>query len=197
MTDALFALVSDYGAAALALVTFLSCLALPVPTSMMMLAAGAFAASGDLEILPVAAAALLGAVLGDQAGYQIGRLGLSATEDWLRKNPSRAALIDRARSYIQTRGAVAVFLSRWLFSVLGPSVNLLAGGMQLNWATFTAMAVAGECVWVVVYVGVGYFAGSQLSEVTELLSNASGLATSLLIAIGLGVVLWRKRHRRI
>ena len=196
MTDTLFALVSDYGAIALALVTFLSCLALPVPSSMMMLAAGAFAASGDLDLLPVAAAALLGAILGDQAGYQIGRLGLGAAEGWLRKSPARAAVIDRARASLLTKGAVAVFLSRWLFSVLGPSVNLLAGGMRMNWTTFTIMAIAGECIWVVVYIGVGYSAGSQLSEVTELLGNATGLATSLLIAIGLGAVLWRKRHRR-
>ena len=163
---------------------------------MMMLAAGAFAASGDLTLAPVAASALAGAVLGDQAGYQVGRFGLGATEGWLRKNATRAIVVDRARLSIHTRGGVAVFFSRWMFSVLGPYVNLLAGGMRMNWLTFSAMAILGEIVWVLVYVGIGYSAGSQLSEVTELLSNATGLATSLLVTIGLGIGLWRRRRRQ-
>lgn len=196
MTDILFELVTDWGAIALALVTFLSCLAIPVPSSMMMLAAGAFAASGDLTLAPVAAAALAGAILGDQAGYQIGRLGLEATEGWLMKSKSRAAVLERARQSLQTRGGMAVFFSRWLFSVLGPYVNLMAGGARMNWLTFTVAGVSGEIVWVVVYVGIGYSAGSQLSEITELLGNITGLATSLLVTVTLGYILWRKRKRQ-
>ncbi|WP_323036953.1 DedA family protein [Pararhodobacter sp.] len=196
MTDLLFELVTEWGATALAVVTFLSCLAVPVPSSMMMLAAGAFAASGDLALMPVAASALAGAILGDQAGYQLGRFGLAATEGWLRKSPARAGVLDRARASIQARGGSAVFLSRWLFSILGPYVNLLSGGMRLNWWTFTAAAITGEVIWVMVYVGLGYSAGSHLAEVTTLLGNVTGLATSLLVTLGLGYALWRRRRRQ-
>ena len=196
MTDTLFALVSDWGALALALVTFLSCLAIPVPSSMMMLAAGAFAASGDLVLVQVSGAALAGAVLGDQAGYQIGRLGFSAAEGWLVRQPMRASVLARARATVHDKGGIAVFLSRWMFSVLGPYVNLIAGGASMRWTTFTLMGIAGEIVWVVVYVGVGYSAGSQLSQVTDLLANVSGLATSLLVTVVLGVMLLRRQRRR-
>tara|TARA_R110002073_G_scaffold4803_20_gene30565 strand:- start:4941 stop:5582 length:642 start_codon:yes stop_codon:yes gene_type:complete len=196
MTDWFFALVSDWGAPALALVTFLSCLAIPVPSSLMMLAAGAFAASGDLELAPVVGAALAGAVIGDQAGYQMGRIGLGAAEGWLNQSHTRAAILSRAQTQIDNRGGVAVFFSRWLFSALGPYVNLLAGGAKLNWATFTVMGVAGEIVWVSVYVGIGYSAGAQLSQVTELLGDLTGLATSLLIAVVLGVVVLRRQRNR-
>lgn len=195
MTDFLYALVADWGTVALALVTFLSCLAIPVPSSMMMLAAGAFVASGDLDLIPVAAAALAGAILGDQVGYQIGRLALGASEAWLMKSPLRAAVLIRARLSLEQRGGSAVFLSRWLFSALGPSVNLLAGGVRMSWLTFTVMGIAGEMVWVIVYVGMGYTAGSQLAQVGELLGNLTGLATSLLVTVGLGVALWRRRRR--
>ena len=57
MTDLFTALVADWGVPALALITFLSCLALPVPASLAMLSAGAFVASGDLPIFPTLAAA--------------------------------------------------------------------------------------------------------------------------------------------
>ena len=128
MTDYLLELVADWGVWALAVTTFLSCLALPVPSSMMMLASGAFVASGDLALNSVVVAALLGAVLGDQVGYGVGRAGFSAAETWLMRNPLRATVLTRAQDTMQRRGAAAVFLSRWLFSVLGPYVNLIAGG---------------------------------------------------------------------
>ncbi|HPD92821.1 MAG: DedA family protein [Rhodobacter sp.] len=195
MTDWMLAQVGDWGVTLLAVVTFLSCLAIPVPSSMMMLASGAFAASGDLALVPAAGAALIGAVLGDQTGYGLGRLSYLRAERWLMRNQTRAAVLSRARVQVQNRGAVAVFFSRWLFSVLGPYVNLLAGGAGMTWATFTAMGIAGEVVWVTVYVGLGYLAGGQIEQIAELLGNASGFLASLAVTGGLGWLLWRHRRR--
>jgi len=48
MTDLILTLAADYGVPLLFSVTFLSCLALPVPSSLLMLASGGFAAAGDL-----------------------------------------------------------------------------------------------------------------------------------------------------
>ena len=195
MSDWFLASVAAFGVPALALATFLSCLAIPLPSSMMMLAAGAFAASGDLGLATAALAALAGAVLGDQVGYALGRLGFRQAEGWLRHSPARAAVLDRARAEVQRHGMLTVFLSRWLFSVLGPYVNLIAGGAGLRWQTFTAAAVAGEAVWVSAYLGLGWAAGGQLAAVASLMGNASGLVASGAITLGLGWALWRRRHR--
>lgn len=198
MTEWLLAQVADWGALALAIVTFLSCLAIPVPSSMMMLTAGAFAASGDLELAPAAFAALGGAVLGDQAGYQLGRLGYQRAEHWLLRSQTRATILARARTSIHMRGGIAVFFSRWMFSVLGPYVNLLAGAASMTWLTFTVMGIAGEIVWVVAYIGLGYVAGGQIAQASQMLSSTLGLLASLSVTAGLGWILWqrRKRHAR-
>ncbi len=198
MTEWLLAQVADWGALALAIVTFLSCLAIPVPSSMMMLTAGAFAASGDLELAPAAFAALTGAVLGDQAGYQLGRLGYQRAEHWLLRSQTRATILARARTSIHMRGGIAVFFSRWMFSVLGPYVNLLAGAASMTWLTFTVMGIAGEIVWVVAYIGLGYVAGGQIAQASQMLSSTLGLLASLSVTAGLGWILWqrRKRHAR-
>ena len=195
MTEWLQALVADWGALALGIITFLSCLAIPVPSSLMMLTAGAFAASGDLDLATVSASALIGAILGDQTGYQMGRLGYRRVEGWLLHSPSRAAILGRARSATQKGGGIAVFLSRWLFSVLGPYVNLLSPGAGLGWLTFTVMGIAGEIVWVISYVGLGYVAAGQLEQAGDMLGNALGLLGSLVMTIGLGWLLL-KRHRK-
>ena len=68
MTEVILALAADYGVPLLFCVTFLSCLALPVPSSLLMLASGGFAAAGDLSLPAVAAAAFCGAVIGDNTG---------------------------------------------------------------------------------------------------------------------------------
>jgi membrane-associated protein len=49
MTDWLLALVPTYGPWLLLACTFLACLALPVPASVLMLGAGSFVAAGDLS----------------------------------------------------------------------------------------------------------------------------------------------------
>jgi len=196
MTDWVLGLVADWGALALAVVTFLSCLAVPVPSSVMMLSAGAFAASGDLSLASAGGSALAGAVLGDQAGYGLGRLGYRRAEDWLLRNPARASVLGRAQASLEKGGSVAVFVSRWLFSALGPYVNLLAGGAGMHWLSFTLAGVLGEIVWVAVYLGLGYLAGEQLAQASALLSNALGLLASLSVTLGLGWLLWKRRNNR-
>lgn len=196
MTEALLALVSDWGALALAVATFLSCLAMPVPTSVMMLAAGAFVATGDLELAPVLGLAFAGAVLGDQAGFFLGRfLGAGVTRR-LRRHPARARPVQRAEAALRRHGALAVFLSRWLFSPLGPYVNAAAGLAGMRWGRFSAMSALGEGVWVALYTGLGFVFAGQLGMVADILGNSVGLLTSGLIAVLAGVFLFRKIPRR-
>jgi membrane-associated protein len=64
-----------------------------------------------------AGAALAGAVAGDQVGYFGGRWGGAGLIERL---GSRAAPLAKATSFLASRGGVAVFLSRWLVSALGP-----------------------------------------------------------------------------
>ncbi len=194
MTDALLALVPQYGAALLMVVTFLSCLALPVPASILMLTGGAFAAGGDLSLLSVSGAAFAGAVAGDQAGYAIGRFGEGWIDRQTRAHPRRLALLERARAFSRRWGGPGVFFSRWLVSPLGPYVNFLSGAADVGWRRFALWAMAGEAVWVGLYVGLGYGFASRLEAVAEILGNVSGALAAGLVTVLLGLFL-RKRMR--
>lgn len=192
MTETFFAFVSSWGAPALALATFLSCLAVPMPTSLMMLAAGAFVASGDLSLAAVLAAAFFGALLGDQAGFALGRRVGAVLTEQMRRHPGRARLLAKAERAVSSGGALAVFFSRWLFSPLGPYVNALAGGAGMGWVRFSLMSLAGEAVWVSVYIGLGHAFGGQISAIAELLTNSIGFLTSGLLAGVAAMALFRK-----
>jgi membrane-associated protein len=187
MSDWALALVPHYGVWLLASVTFLSCLALPVPSSILMLAAGGFAASGDLVLWQAMAAALVGALLGDQVGYAAGRLGGPPLVERLSAAPQRAALLARARAMMLSRGLIAIFLTRWLFSPVGPYANLAAGASGYGWRAFTLGSLAGEAVWVTLYTGTGHAFADNLEAASDLLSSALGLVGGLAAVVVLGL----------
>ncbi len=195
MTETLLALLPAWGPWLLAATTFLSCLMLPIPASMLMLAGGAFAATGDLSLIAVAAGALAGAVVGDQLGYLLGR---GAGQLMPKLRGKRARLMAQARARLRRNGAAAVFFSRWLFSPLGPSVNVAAGALRYPHRAFTVAGVAGEVVWVGLYEGIGYAFGANLEAATELASSAIGLLAALAALAGFGwwlVIAARRRAR--
>lgn len=198
MTDWLAPLVATQGLWLLALVTYLSCLALPVPASLMMLTGGAFVASGDLIGWQAASAAFAGAVLGDQTGYRLGLAGGRRLSGYLATRPKRAALMAQARALTDRWGGPGVFLSRWLVSPLGPYVNFAGGVTGLGWMRFTAWGAAGEAVWVMLYIGLGYAFASNITAVAEFAGDASGMIAAAVVTLGLGLWLRRalkSRHR--
>lgn len=186
MTGWLLALVPTYGLWLLALVTFLACLALPVPCSLLMLTAGGFAATGDLVLWQVVTSALGGAVAGDQLGYRIGARGGHPLLRRLGATPSRARLVARARDQMERRGAVGIFLSRWLFSAVGPWANFVAGAITYPWARFTLWAVVGEAVWVGLYCGLGFAFAENLQAASDLAGSVLGITAGVAAMLGFG-----------
>ncbi len=194
MTDWLLALVPTYGLWLIAASTFASCVALPIPASILMLAAGGFVASGDLVLGQVILAALSGAVIGDQIGFWLGRRGGAALVDRLSGGP-RGRLIGKARSLIERRGALAVFFSRWLFSPLGPYINLIGGAMRQSWGSFTLWAILGEALWCMIYILAGRAAGGNLTAASDMLASVLGLVATGTVVAGLGWWLLRLARR--
>ena len=186
MIDALLAAVPTHGVWLVAAVTFLSCLALPMPASLVMLTAGGFAAAGDLDLWQVLGAALLGAVVGDQLGYWAARLGGAPMLARLPHGKRRAALLARATAFVARRGVLAVFLSRWLFSPLGPYANLATGAIGFGWLRFSLAGIAGEAIWVGLYTSIGYGFAGNLTAASAFASSILGFVAAGAVAAGLG-----------
>ncbi len=194
MTDWILAAVPTYGPWLVAAVTFLSCLALPVPASLLMLTAGGFAAAGDVALWQVAGGAFAGAVAGDQAGYWAARKGGPALLARLEDGGPRGAVVARARAFVAARGVAAVFLTRWLLSALGPYANLVTGATGFRWLPFTLAGAAGEALWVGVYTGAGYAFGGNLQAATQFAGSIIGFLAAGAVALTLG--LWLVRLAR-
>lgn len=195
MTEALFQLVPVYGVWIILAATFLSCLAVPIPSSLIMLAGGAFVASGDLPVLQVVAGAWIGAGLGDQVGYWAGRKGGVRVLQRAERSRHARDIAGKARRLIEAKGGGAVFLSRWLFSPLGPYVNLLAGAGGMMWRRFTLAGALGEAVWVTIYVSLGYSFAGSINRIADLAGNAVGLLSAGLVTILLARAVFRSHSK--
>lgn len=196
MTELFFSLVSTYGAFIILIATYLSCLALPIPTSFIMLAGGAFVASGDLSAGAVIGSAFGGAILGDQTGFHAGRYGGERVAGAIAAHPGRAAVLARARNTVDRWGGIGVFFSTWLVAPLGPWVNLVAGATGMNLVRFTVWDALGEAIWVTIYVGLGWAFAANIEALAAMLGNIVAAITAAAIASGFGLLILRAlRHR--
>ncbi len=190
MIDTLLEILPLWGPWLVGLTTFLSCLMLPLPSSLLMLAAGAFTASGDLSMIEVGAAALIGALTGDVLGFKLAER-IAAQ---IGAGPKSGPLLARATDFLNRRGFWAIFLTRWLFSPLGPWTNLAAGLARFDLARFVPAALAGEAVWVGLYLGLGRVFGANYAAAADLAGSMLGLMAGIGAALFLGRYLWQRRR---
>lgn len=197
MTDTLLSLAPTYGPWLLVVSVFLSCLALPVPSSILLMTAGGFAATGDLVLWQVIAGAFTGFIAGDQAAYAMARRG-SSRIDRLRTHRRIGPLIARASDLLTRRGTLAVFLSRTVFSPLGPYVSYSSGAVGLNWRLFSFAAVIGAACWAAFYALIGYSFAGQIAQIASLIGNATGIIMAAAVALGSAWWMWRsyRRHQQ-
>ena len=190
MTEQILALAVAWGLPFLAFSAGMTCLGVPIPSSLLLLAAGSLAASGDFSLAGVFGAALSGAIAGDQVGYLLGRRAGARLLERLATRPSAHALVEKARGFVRRGGIRGVFLTRWLLSALGPYVNLIAGAMNMSWLRFSLAAVAGEIVWVGLYVGLGAAFSAHVVQIADIASNASAFLGAAVVVVLLGRYLW-------
>lgn len=174
---------ADFGAIAVFIITLISAMGLPLPASFMLMVAGAFIEQGDLGRWPVALAAVGGAILGDQGGYWVGRLGGRSLAQRLSARLRAEHLLGQADRLSDKYGGPGIFFSRWLVGGLGPYVNLSVGITRYAWWRFTLWDMVGEIVWVLLYIELGALFSEQLSSVADVLGDFTWLIVGLLASL--------------
>ncbi|MEU3569831.1 DedA family protein [Kitasatospora sp. NPDC036755] len=132
------------------------------------------------------------AVLGDTAGYEIGRhIGPRILDT--RPMRRHAGRVDRAQELIRRRGPAAVFFGRFV-AFFRAMVPTLAGMSRMPYRRFLLFNALGGLLWGVGFTLLGYFAGAAYTRV----ESTVGRVLALVIAAGVVVALavWYLRHRR-
>ncbi len=178
-----------YGSVALGVTVFLAAVGVPFPSTVFVLASGAFIQQGVLDLPTTLAVALLFVVMGDTLGYGMGRL----LRVFMQRRFGKIERWRSAEGYFQRRGGIAIYLTRWLLTPIAVPTNWIAGSSGYHPLCFLAYAAAGELTWLVAYGGLGYLFGSQWEVVSRFISDFSGLLAGLVLLAG-GVYWWLRRE---
>ncbi len=160
----LMSILAQHGYAVVAVILFLAAAGLPLPTSIVLLAAGA-AAHGDLNVFVVIGLAAAAAIFGDALLYTGGRY----TGWWLLAGMCRLAMnpegcIFSSSAYFYRRGAKTLLFAKWvpgLASMAAP----LAGSLNMKFFRFLRLDSLGVTMYVTAWVTVGYLFSTFLKEI--------------------------------
>lgn len=191
LTDLLLTLVVTYGAVAFGLVLMLAALGVPIPSTLFVVAGGAFIQQGVLDLATTITLGLVFVVLGDTLSYGMGR----RLRHPIQRRYGQSAAWLRAEEYFARRGAIAIYLTRCVLTPIAVPVNLVAGSSKYPVRRFVAYDAAGELTWLLGYGTLGYLFGSQWEYVSDLVSNFSGLLVGLVI-VGVGIYALLRWQRR-
>jgi len=180
-------LVEAYGYAVVFLFVAIESLGIPLPGETVLVTAAALAALGHLSIWWVIAIAAAGGIMGDAAGYWIGRIGgLALLKRYGRFVHFDEHKLERVQSFFSRHGSKAVFFGRFI-ALLRTWAALLAGTAEMPYGVFTLYNVLGGITWATLFGTLGYVFGRSLPLLERYIGQAS-LALVLLIA--LVVALW-------
>ena len=192
--------IAQHGYVVVGLVLFMAAAGLPLPTSIVLLGAGAAAAHGVLRLEVALGLAWMAAVLGDVLLFFGGRY----TGWWLLAGMCRLSMnpegcIFSSSSYFYRRGAKTLLFAKWvpgLASMAAP----LAGSLNMRYWRFLRLDALGVAMYVTVWMTIGYVFSGFLQQIllwVQRLGHAVVLVVLLLLTLyALSVLVFTLRARK-
>jgi membrane protein DedA with SNARE-associated domain len=165
----------------------------PVPGETALIAAGALAGQGRLDLALVVGLAATAAIVGDNIGYLVSRRG----GRWLLERPGRfegqrRRVLEYGEPFFERHGAKAVFFGRWILG-LRVWASWLAGITRMPWRRFLLFNALGGITWAATIGTLAYVAGNGVEKLVR--DFGFGALGALACVAGVVYVLRRRRAR--
>ena len=170
---------------------------IPFPGETTLVAASVYASTNHTLNIVLVIAAAAGAILGDNAGYTVGKYGgFPVLQRLLRVFHIGEDKLVYTQRFFEKHGDKTVFFGRFL-AILRAWAAFLAGANHMRRRTFFIWNAAGGILWATIYGSLGYILGNNLPLLGRILK---GLGIFGFVALGVVVaaliVVWYVRHRR-
>jgi membrane-associated protein len=165
-----------------------------VPSETLVITAGVLASSGDMELGLVILAAAVGAFLGDNTTYFIGRRYGDRIERRFFTSEKAKGRLRWAERQLDERGAEIIVIARFIPGGR-TAVTLSAGALGMRWRRFATYDAIAAIIWASYAALLGYFGGKQFED-----APWKGLIVALAVAFAVAgaveLVRWLQRRRR-
>jgi undecaprenyl-diphosphatase len=154
-----------------------------VPGETLVIIGGFYARIGELWLPGVALVAIVGAVLGDNLGYWIGRrYGRGFLERHGRKLFVTPERLEAAEGYYRRHGGKTVFLGRFI-PVVRSVGFIVAGVARMEWRRFIVYDIAGATLWGIGHSVLGYALGASYQRWERYLTPIGIVVLALLLLL--------------
>jgi membrane protein DedA with SNARE-associated domain len=197
LQQALQEFVSANGYWAIALIVGLESMGIPLPGETILVLAAIYAAADPtLNIWVVIAVATIGSIMGDNAGYWIGRkYAYALLVRYGRYIGMSTARIKVGQYLFRQHGGKVVFLGRFV-ALLRILAAFLAGVNRMPWREFLVANAAGAVLWASAFGAGGYFFGKLLLQLHHSLAMVV-FVVALVAFLGIGYLINRYEYRLI
>lgn len=156
---------------------------IPIPGETITIVGGFLAGSGELKYSLVLLTAIAGAVIGDNCGYWLGRLGgwnlLLKLSRFFRLPEEE---VFKAKTKFLENGAQAVFFGRFI-TLLRIFAGPIAGIVEMPYLKFLFYNFMGATIWGVIMVTLSYFVGKiiPLEQLISIIAQFGVIALLLVV----------------
>jgi membrane-associated protein len=163
-----------------------------VPGETLVIVGGVAAGQGTQELWLVIAAGAVGAFLGDNLAYLLGRHFSDRVNAWADQSVKRRARLDAADRQIKIRGGMLLITARFIPG--GRTILTVSSGLTGQpWRWFALWVATATTIWASYAAALGFFFG-QAFEDNHTLAFWLAFAAALTLTALIEVVRWL-RHR--
>ncbi|MDP9235327.1 MAG: DedA family protein [Actinomycetota bacterium] len=165
-----------------------------IPGDIMLALGGVYASEGRLNLAVVIVIGIVAALIGESAGYWLGRrYGIKL----IRALPLVRGLeprLDDAHAYFRKHGGMTVAVGRYA-TAAGAFVPFSAGIAKMPYRRFIAFDIPAVAIWAALISGFGYAVGRNLAFIDKTLSRFGYIVLALIVALVVVRFLRKRRER--
>ncbi|HUL88812.1 MAG TPA: DedA family protein [Pseudolabrys sp.] len=170
------------GAFAVLLILAIEAIGAPVPGESLLIFASILAGRGEMSLPALLIFAWVGAVIGDNLGYLIGKkLGRGIILSYGSKIGLTAERFVRIEDIYRRKGTATVLFARF-FSILRQLNGVVAAILGMPWWRFALVDACGAALWVMVWVFAPAYFAERFNLIVALAHHTKVVASVLVAA---------------
>ena len=169
---------------------------LPLPSAPMLLAAGALAGAGRMNIRSAVLLAMIAALTADSLWYELGkRRGARVLTFLCRISLEPDSCVRRTQNLFTKYGARALLAAKFVPG-LGSIATPLAGISRVSWPRFLLFDAVGTLLWAGAFTEAGYLFSDRLEKTAIYAAGFGASLSVLLFGSPAAYILWKYFERR-